>query len=224
MERPLIDVPILIAQTGPLDGQRWPIDIELNIGRDPDCNIVIPDRQVSRFHTRIIREENNVILEDLASKNGTYLNGKQIKNPEKLQDGDFLQVALVQKFTFLSSDATMPLDQQFSEVQLPAEKQQISRIKLDAKARRVWILNEEMIPPLSVPQFLLLKTLFDHRGEVVSRSNLVFAVWGSDRAVGVSEQALDALIRRLRERINLMDDSREYITTVRGHGIRLENI
>jgi DNA-binding response OmpR family regulator len=81
-----------------------------------------------------------------------------------------------------------------------------------------------MIPPLSVPQFLLLKTLFDHQGEVVSRSDLVFAVWGSDRAVGVSEQALDALIRRLRERINLMDDTQEYITTVRGHGIRLENI
>jgi hypothetical protein len=224
MDRPLIDVPILIAQTGPLDGLRWPIDIEIHIGRDPECNIVIPDRQVSRFHTRIFREENNVILEDLASKNGTFLNGKQITKPEKLQDGDFLQVALVQKFTFLSSDATMPLDQQFSDLQQPAQKQKKSRIKIDSKARRVWILNEEMIPPLSVPQFLLLKTLFDHQGEVVSRSDLVFAVWGSDRAVGVSEQALDALIRRLRERINLMDDTQEYITTVRGHGIRLENI
>lgn len=224
MDRPLIDVPILIAQTGPLDGQRWPIELEAHIGRDPECTIIIPDRQVSRFHTRIFRKGNNVFLEDLASKNGTFLNGKQIMEPEKLQDGDFLQVALVQKFTFLSSDATMPLDQQFSEIQQPAQKQSSSRIKLDAKARRVWILNEEMQPPLSVPQFLLLKTLFDHQGEVVSRPNLVFAVWGSDRAVGVSEQALDALIRRLRERINLMDNSREYITTVRGHGIRLEDI
>ncbi len=224
MERPLIDVPILIGQTGPLDGQRWPIDKDIHIGRDPECDIVIPDRQVSRIHTRIFREDANVMLEDLASKNGTYLNGEKLLIPTKLQDGDFLQIALVQKFTFLSSDATMPLDQQFSEIQQPAQKKSSSRIKLDAKARRVWILNEEMQPPLSVPQFLLLKTLFDHQGEVVSRTNLVFAVWGSDRAVGVSEQALDALIRRLRERISLLDDSEEYITTVRGHGIRLENI
>jgi DNA-binding response OmpR family regulator len=39
----------------------------------------------------------------------------------------------------------------------------------------------------------------------------------------VSDQALDALIRRLRERIAALDPEREYISTVRGHGIRLDN-
>ena len=54
MEKPLIDVPILIAQSGPLDGQRWPIDSEIHMGRDPDCKIVIPDRQVSRFRNNFV--------------------------------------------------------------------------------------------------------------------------------------------------------------------------
>ncbi len=222
MEKPLIDVPILIAQSGPLDGQRWPIDSEIHMGRDPDCKIVIPDRQVSRFHTRIFREQENVVIEDLASKNGTFVNGQLIDQPTFLQDGDIIQIALIQKFSYLSSDATMPLEQQTYEFQQVEHRGVQSRIFLDEKSRRVWVLNQEITPPLSVPQFLLLKVLFDNQGEVVSRGDLVTAVWGNERAVGVSEQALDALIRRLRERITQLDESKEYIITVRGHGVRLD--
>ncbi len=40
---------------------------------------------------------------------------------------------------------------------------------------------------------------------------------------GVSEQAIDAVARRLRERIAALDSDHEYIVTVRGHGFRLDN-
>lgn len=223
MNQPLIDVPILIGQTGLLDGQRWPIEDEVQIGRDSACVIVIPDRQVSRYHTRVYRKENLVYIEDLASKNGTFVNGNKISDPIILEDGDLVQIALVQKFTYLSSDATMPLDHQMLQIQEPETKAVQKPIVLDEKSRRVWVFQEELLPPLSVPQFLLLQMLYEHQGEVVSRSELVFSVWGSDRAVGVSEQALDALIRRLRERLTQFDESREFIVTVRGHGVRLEN-
>lgn len=221
MQVPLIDVPILIAESGLLDGQRWPVEDDVHIGRDPDCGIVIPDRQVSRFHTRIYREDDQIWIEDLASKNGTYVNGNQIWDKTKLEDGDLIQISLVQKFTYLSSDATLPLDQPIipENNQKPAVKN--GSLRLDINARRVWVKNVEVAPPLSMPQFMLLKSLFENSGEVVPRAQLVSDVWG-DRAVGVSEQALDALIRRLRERIQAMDDSREYIITVRGHGVRLD--
>ena len=39
---------VLIANNGPLNGQQWVIDRDLTIGRDVECDIVIPDRQVSR--------------------------------------------------------------------------------------------------------------------------------------------------------------------------------
>jgi DNA-binding response OmpR family regulator len=52
---------------------------------------------------------------------------------------------------------------------------------------------------------------------------LIQAVWGEEDAVGVSEQALDALIRRLRDRLAAFDSEHNYIITVRGHGLRLEN-
>ena len=48
------------------------------------------------------------------------------------------------------------------------------------------------------------------------------AIWSDDEAGGVSEQALDALIRRLRDRLALLDPEHNWIVTVRGHGLRLD--
>jgi hypothetical protein len=222
MDRPIAELPVLIAQSGPLDGQRWGIDGELQIGRDPGCDISVPDRQVSRFHARVNYVEGAVLLDDLESKNGTFLNGEPVKNPIFLQDGDVIQIALVQSFYYLSSDATMPLDQHMGPVVEVIDNSKYL-LRLDTKSRRVWIGIEEVLPPLSVPQFRLLQELFVNEGDVVSRSDLVSAIWGNDKAVGVSEQALDALIRRLRERLISIDPSHDYLITVRGHGIRLEN-
>ena len=219
MEFQTTDAPVLVAQAGPLNGQRWTIMNTLMIGRDASCDIMIPDRSVSRFHVRVTLQEKGVLLEDLASKNGTYRNGERISEPELLLDSDVVQVAIVQHFVFLSSDATVPMDERPTE-SLPAS----GRLYLDERSRRVWIGQEELVPPLSGSQFRLIKALYEQQGEVVSRGDLIVAVWGEDEALGVSEQALDALVRRLRDRLNSFDPTNEYIVTVRGHGLRLENI
>ncbi len=222
MEDLIPEFPILIAQAGPLSGQRWGIDHEIHIGRDPECEIMIPDRQVSRVHAKLTISKHGVSVEDLLSKNGTYLNGDLIEEPVLLQEGDIIQVALVQSFYFLSSDATMPLDQEL----FPSGKnvqEQNKQIHLDFRSRRVWVGEKEILPPLSVPQFRLLNALDEQAGKVVSRSDLVSIIWGDDKAVGVSEQALDALVRRLRERLSVYDPNHNYLVTVRGHGIRLDN-
>ena len=51
----------------------------------------------------------------------------------------------------------------------------------------------------------------------------MIAVWGDKEAVGVSEQALDALVRRLRDRLAATDARYNYLVTVRGYGLRLDN-
>ncbi|MBU4225735.1 MAG: FHA domain-containing protein, partial [Chloroflexi bacterium] len=109
MEGNLEEYPLLIGQTGALKGQRWPLDKPLVIGREATCEVVIPDRQVSRFHARLTPTPEGVILEDMGSKNGTYCNGNPIANPMALKDGDMLQIALAGQFIFITSDATMPL-------------------------------------------------------------------------------------------------------------------
>ena len=204
---------ILLAEGGPLDGQRWALQGVLVLGRAPTCDIVIPDRQVSRRHARILETPEGYLLEDLSSKNGTYLNGQRVIQPQALRDGDEVQIALAQKFLFVSSDATLPLEE------VPPT---FGRLRLDKAARRVWIGSREVLPPLSVAQFRLLEALYDRQGEVVPREELIAAIWGAD-AIEVSAQALDALVRRLRDRLAEIDPTHAYIVSVRGHGLRLDN-
>jgi len=208
------DYPLLVAQDGPLKGQRWQLSQTVVVGRDPTCDVVVTDRQISRFHARLTSTSEGVILEDLGSKNGTHHNGTSLTTPVVLQDGDNITIATSQQFIFLVSDATTPL----TDFSPPS-----GRLKVDLKSRRVWINHQQLVPPLSAQQFKLLWMLYESKGEVVTRPDLVTEVWGEDQSAGVSDQALDALIRRLRDRIAALDPNHQYINTIRGHGIRLDN-
>ena len=199
-----------------MNGQRWLIKQELIIGRVDACDIMVPDRQVSRQHARLVREPEGVFLEDMGSKNGTYHNNQRVVSRVMLQDGDIVQIALAQEFTFLSSDATLPLDE------LPIIPLEKHLIQLDNAAHRVYISGIELLPPLSKSQFDLLQAMYMKTGEIVTREEAITAVWGNITE-GVSEQALDALVRRLRERLSQIDATHEFIVTMRGHGFRLDN-
>ena len=109
------DVPILIGQSGPVTGQRWVLSKPAAvIGRDPGCDIMIPDRQVSRRHAQLRQVEGGFELGDLGSKNGTHVNRAPLTEPMRLQDGDLIQVALVARLAYVGSEATMPLRKQTS--------------------------------------------------------------------------------------------------------------
>jgi len=207
---------MLILREGQGIGTRWGIDRDnLIIGREEDCDIVLPSRQVSRNHARIRRSGGRHILEDLGSKNRTFVNGQELTEPYTLQDGDEIQIALSFKLFFVDAGATAPL---FFE-----EGRAGLRLNKDAKA--VWIKGQELDPPLSLAQYRLLELLYENEGKVCSRDEVVQAVW-PDAVVeeGVSEQAIDALARRLRERLGELDPDHQYIVTVRGHGFRFDNV
>ena len=208
------EYPLLVAQEGPLKGQRWPVSQTLVLGREASCDVVVADRQISRYHARLTPTPEGVILEDLGSKNGTHHNGVPLSGPVVLQDGDLVSVALAQQFLFLTSDATMPLLEGSAHA---------GRLMMDQKSRRVWVNQQQLVPPLSAQQFKMLWLLYESQGQVVSRPDLVATVWGDEQAAGVSDQALDALIRRLRDRLAALDPTHQYISTVRGHGVRLDN-
>jgi len=210
------EVPMLVAYEGKLAGQRWLMEGDsLLIGRSSDCDIILPERQVSRHHARIVRTpDGQYLLYDLGSKNGTHVNGEEVREePWALKDGDEIQIALCVKLGFVGADATVPL-----EVEGPAKG-----LRVDRAARRVLVGGQELIPPLSPAQYRLLITLLDAGGKVVTRDEIVAAVWGEEAAAGITEQAIDALVRRLRERLASLDPDHNYIVTVRGHGFRLDN-
>jgi DNA-binding winged helix-turn-helix (wHTH) protein len=209
------DNPILIAREGQLAGERWTINVdEFLIGRGNDCQIVLPERQVSRHHARITSEQGIYILHDLGSKNGTHLNGARVQGSTNLRDGDEIQIALRVKLIFVGTDATIPLT-----VEEPLTQ---GNMTLDKAQRAVRIEGKELVPPLSLAQFRLLEALYDANGAVVDRDTIVDIVWPGTDGIGVTEQAIDALVRRLRDRLVELDEY-EYVVTIRGHGFRLDN-
>ena len=207
--------PVILVREGELSGQQWAITgDEFLIGRGGDCDLVLPERQVSRHHAKIIRGPGHFILEDLGSKNGTHLNGQRVSGTARLQDGDVIQIALAVGIVFIGTGATMPLTFE------PPKPEKL--LEIDQAERSVSIEGVRLDPPLSLAQFRLLQLLNDADGAVCSRDGIVDVVWPGTEGIGVSEQAIDALVRRLRDRLAEVNDF-NFVVTVRGHGFRLDN-
>ena len=65
------------------------------IGRGRDATIRLHEKSISRHHARIVVRDSEVLLEDLDSKNGTFLHGEQIGAPARLEDGDTFRLGSV---------------------------------------------------------------------------------------------------------------------------------
>ncbi len=178
----------------------------LTIGREETNDIVLDSRLVSRQHAEISLIGNDYVLKDLQSKNGTYVNGEIVTEPYVLKVQDEVQIADRFKLTFLGEE-TAPM---------ALFKTRKAGVRIDKEGRRIWIDGEELDPPLSPAQYRLLELLYDNQGKVCSREEIITVVWPDEAEEGISEQAIDALVGRLRQRVG-----HQYIVTVRGHGFRL---
>jgi pSer/pThr/pTyr-binding forkhead associated (FHA) protein len=69
------------------------LDAECTIGRTPDNGLAVPDGSVSSKHARILRTDDGFVIEDLKSRNGTFVNGERVADgPRKLSDGDLIRL------------------------------------------------------------------------------------------------------------------------------------
>ncbi|MFT4712716.1 MAG: pSer/pThr/pTyr-binding forkhead associated (FHA) protein [Candidatus Azotimanducaceae bacterium] len=80
----------LVANSGPEKGQIIPIKDRTEIGRALECDISILEPSLSRKHAEIYIENGDLIIQDLGSVNGTYVNAKKV-DKHSLKDGDVLQ-------------------------------------------------------------------------------------------------------------------------------------
>lgn len=216
---------VLLGLGGLLEGRQWPITETLVLGRDPTCDVVLPQAQVSRRHARLTLREDAVWVEDLGSKNGTFLNGERLPahTPLPMKEGDILAIALAQRFTLMDMGVTQtqPVSPE-SALWHPEAKFPARRLVVDMESHRVWVLGKEVQPPFSPMQFRLLAALYMRQGEVVPKDVLMKAIWGAE-ALWVTQQALDVLIHRVRERLAEYDPEHNYLVTLRGQGLRLDN-
>jgi DNA-binding response OmpR family regulator len=180
------------------------------IGRWDDNDIAIPDRWISRHHAEIRRQGTRYVIHDLGSKNGLFVNGKRVQESTPLEDGDQIQIAPRCLLTFVDSEATAPV--------FEAQR----GVMVDESACRVWVQGQEIDPPLSSAQFALLKILTDQPGRVFSRDELIALIWPDEDPSGISDEAINSLVRRLRKRLMEVDPEYRYIFAIRGHGFKFE--
>jgi two-component system cell cycle response regulator len=85
--------PALIMLEGDLPGQVFRLRVGRQIiGRRPECDIRVRERAVSGIHAEVIRVRDTVTINDLASTNGTLLNGLRIRTPMPLVQGNLLKL------------------------------------------------------------------------------------------------------------------------------------
>ena len=73
-------------------GKSFSLANELTIGRADKCSLVLDDAYVSQMHARIYPRGEQVVVEDLGSTNGTYLNRQRLTSPAELQRGDQVKI------------------------------------------------------------------------------------------------------------------------------------
>jgi pSer/pThr/pTyr-binding forkhead associated (FHA) protein len=98
----------LIVMNGPDRGLDYAIPVgRSELGRAPDAAIPLADENVSRQHAVIESTEQRVVLIDLGSVNGTWVNNRRLNGPCPLRDGDIVAVGAV-TLQFRSSISTNP--------------------------------------------------------------------------------------------------------------------
>jgi DNA-binding response OmpR family regulator len=195
------EAPTLIDPTG----REHALTVEnITIGRAVENDIVITSKRISREHARIRRQGWRIILEDMGSTNGTFLNDERIHDPRQLQDGDQIKVGDVQ-FTFHDPDVT------YQDTPLP-------ELHVDV-AGGVVRVNRQVVT-LAPKEFDLLAYLHDRVGQVCSKDDIGQAVW-PEYQEGVYDYQIENLVRRLRSKLEPDPASPQLLLTVRGRGYKL---
>ncbi|MFK7996642.1 MAG: FHA domain-containing protein [Granulosicoccus sp.] len=194
------------------DEQFWPVTRTLLIGRQgADITIALP--VLSRCHAEVSVDSGMMCkIKDLNSRNGTAVNGKYLKQePYHLTHGDLIVLAGAVELRYSDPNAT-PLARKLGK---------LSGLWIDADTHDVWIDAEKLTPPLSNAQMKLLQLLVEADGRFLSKDDIASQIWPDQRDKGVSNDAIDSLIKRLRLRLSAIEHNKPVLEMVRGRGLRL---
>lgn len=184
------------------------------IGRARECNLVLDSGEISRLHAQLVSDHLHLYLEDLGSTNGTFVNGQRLEpgEPQRLRAGD--EIHFGQSFSVVLDDPVTTM--QIDPVQIPPPG-----LELNLDAATVKVGGQTLDPPLSPHQFALLALLVESAGRIVTREQIVGAIWGP--GANIPDQTLDALVSRLRKRLQDADPAHDYLVTRRGFGLMFQN-
>jgi serine phosphatase RsbU (regulator of sigma subunit)/pSer/pThr/pTyr-binding forkhead associated (FHA) protein len=114
---------VLRALRGVNPGQLFPVEGEVStLGRHPQSTIVLDAPAVSRHHARIVHQGQNYYIEDLNSRNGTFVNGELVTERQLIAESDEIQICdLAFIFHHGTPDPSSPLPQGGEQATVLAE-------------------------------------------------------------------------------------------------------
>ena len=83
---------VLFVRSESQQGREFEVGDVVVMGRSDETDVVLDDPYASEFHLRLVSQENGMMLHDLGSTNGTYVNGRRVSAPSELKRGDTIQV------------------------------------------------------------------------------------------------------------------------------------
>ncbi|MFP3881631.1 MAG: FHA domain-containing protein [Actinomycetota bacterium] len=83
---------VLFVRSESQQGQEFEVGDVVVMGRSNETDVVLDDPYASDFHLRLVSQESGMMLHDLGSTNGTYVNGRRVSAPTELKRGDTIQV------------------------------------------------------------------------------------------------------------------------------------
>ena len=203
-----------VRQDGQFKGQIDLSEFPFVIGRARECNYVLDSGAVSREHLSIEFDSTQITIQDLGSRNGTFLNGEKMVPLQQypLRANDTLNIA---------DEIELVYDDPATTAQLNFDPNERIGLSVDDASGQAYLGEALIDPPLSPSQVSLLQLLSQNEGVVVTRDDIRLFVWGE--GMMVSDQAIDALVSRMRKRLNEIDPEHEYIITRRGFGLIFRN-
>ncbi|RIK38698.1 MAG: hypothetical protein DCC55_20290 [Chloroflexi bacterium] len=192
---------------------------EFGIGRSITNDLFVDSPKISRSHAKIVAcPDGSYEIHELGSANGTSLSGQKLEKFQecKLRNSGEIQLAGLFHLKFTDSGAT----------DVTPETTTIYGITLSHADRRVWLQGAEAGEELrlSNSEYQFLKLLMEAYPDPVSHRDLAYTIWGwepdnadDDKRV---RDALFNIVKRLRERLQVIDPDHEYVETVRKWGER----
>ncbi len=83
---------VVMLRSDHQSGMDFQVSDAVVLGRSPEADIALDDPYASEFHLRLNNRDGKLVLTDLGSTNGTYVNGRRVTTPVDLNRGDAVQV------------------------------------------------------------------------------------------------------------------------------------
>src|SRR5271156_5871838 len=180
MVTPQSIVPTLQIMHGPMSGRLYKLDRDVMIvGRNPDCDVVLQPKSVSRKHAAVSRNGTSFEVKDLGSTRGTLVNGLKLAEPVLLKDGDTLQIGELQlTFNIRVVEIKDETEEQSTIYEaidvLTQSDRHFPLVKPEAKFRALRLISQELGGTLILSE--VLDRIFNSLFEIFPRAERGFVL------------------------------------------------